>query len=308
MDTSELLKEIEEQAVRESVRLSEILRRCRVLAARLGNVQLESWVFHESNGYPEEVDVPGYRQWPMMVTIDGISGKYKTTNIPLSPLEMPQPFREATSLRHSRESIALIEDYSEKEGMLAFDTGDLVLAMNLELQKRGARFTQYFSARSMCSVSHAKDVLNAVRGRVLELVISLRKETGGYSGASGGTHREPNEERVSQIVHMTVNGGAVNITGTAANSTITATARTGDFEALRARLIDELGADASEAEELRNAVEEDVAPSAPSCFGPRVMAWLAKATAKLSEGAWKVTLDVGAKLLHSSLNAYYGFG
>ena len=62
-----LLEEIQNAAVDASIDLRTLLRKCKVLAARLGNGPLEEWLVWESNGYPENADVPDYRIWPLEV-------------------------------------------------------------------------------------------------------------------------------------------------------------------------------------------------------------------------------------------------
>jgi hypothetical protein len=58
-----LLTEIQNAAVEKDTDLGTLLRKCKVLAARLGSVPLEDWLLHESNGYPDDVPVPDYRKW-----------------------------------------------------------------------------------------------------------------------------------------------------------------------------------------------------------------------------------------------------
>ena len=47
-----LLEEIRRDAVSTGVPLAELLRKCLVLASRLGNGEFKSWVNYELNGYP----------------------------------------------------------------------------------------------------------------------------------------------------------------------------------------------------------------------------------------------------------------
>jgi len=46
-----LLREIQEAAIDSRVELTTLLRKCKVLAARLGNVEFKEWVEQELNGY-----------------------------------------------------------------------------------------------------------------------------------------------------------------------------------------------------------------------------------------------------------------
>ena len=62
-----LLEDIQNAASDPSSSVSTLLRKCRILAARLGNQRLEDWIVWESDGYPEDVPVPKYRIWSLQV-------------------------------------------------------------------------------------------------------------------------------------------------------------------------------------------------------------------------------------------------
>lgn len=56
-----LLREIQSSLL-EGREIGPILLKLRFLASRLGSVVLEEWVKHESEGYPNDVEVPSYRK------------------------------------------------------------------------------------------------------------------------------------------------------------------------------------------------------------------------------------------------------
>lgn len=55
------MHQIQESVVQESSDLGSVLLKLRLLASRLGSDLLEEWVKHESEGYPEGIEVPPYR-------------------------------------------------------------------------------------------------------------------------------------------------------------------------------------------------------------------------------------------------------
>ena len=73
-----LLKEIQDLAVEPSVELSTLLRKCKILAARLGNPEFKVWVEFELNGYPDELTIPSYRVFP---TDEEIKEKLLSKNV-----------------------------------------------------------------------------------------------------------------------------------------------------------------------------------------------------------------------------------
>jgi len=91
-----LLTDIQEAAVDSGVDLSTLLRKCKLLAARLGSEQLEKWVTWESNGYPTDIAVPDYRIWSLLVkgTFAGPFGS-SAKNMHIPDLLIPKSFRDA---------------------------------------------------------------------------------------------------------------------------------------------------------------------------------------------------------------------
>ena len=62
-----LLEDIQNAAVDSKSDLGTLLRKCKLLAARLGSKPLEDWLLWESNGYPDDIPVPDYRIWRLEV-------------------------------------------------------------------------------------------------------------------------------------------------------------------------------------------------------------------------------------------------
>lgn len=56
-----LLRDIQNSAIDSDGKLSDLLRKCKVLAARLQNEELSQWVDAELNGYPSQENLPAYR-------------------------------------------------------------------------------------------------------------------------------------------------------------------------------------------------------------------------------------------------------
>lgn len=56
-----LLQEIQADAISSDVELSTLLRKCKVLSARLNNDEFKDWVDSELNGYQNVANLPSYR-------------------------------------------------------------------------------------------------------------------------------------------------------------------------------------------------------------------------------------------------------
>lgn len=95
-----LLRQIQDAAIDSSIDLPTLLRKCKVLAARLGNDDFKRWIDNELSGYDNVGDLPEYRI--LSVNSKGhFSGAFgsgmRYADIPL--ICLPEEFRE--NLGHS---------------------------------------------------------------------------------------------------------------------------------------------------------------------------------------------------------------
>ncbi|MCH7613000.1 MAG: hypothetical protein IIB45_06525 [Candidatus Marinimicrobia bacterium] len=105
-----LLDDIQNEAIDASNDLGTLLRKCKVLAARLGSQPLEDWLLWESNGYPDGVEVPNYRIWPLELKghfFGSFGAEMSDVPIPLAVLS--DKVRESYQNWECRQSIASIE-------------------------------------------------------------------------------------------------------------------------------------------------------------------------------------------------------
>lgn len=57
-----LLREIQIDAINSNAKISDLLRKCQILAYRLGNEDFKNWISFELQGYPQDPkNVPDYR-------------------------------------------------------------------------------------------------------------------------------------------------------------------------------------------------------------------------------------------------------
>src|SRR5262249_36822253 len=105
-----LLEDIQNSAVDANSDLGTLLRKGKLLAARLGIKPLEGWLLWESNGYPDNVPVPEYRIWPLEVK-GHFFGSFGSglRNAPIPSALLPDQVRKSYQNYECRQSIASIE-------------------------------------------------------------------------------------------------------------------------------------------------------------------------------------------------------
>ncbi len=299
-----LIEEIQHEAVDSKGDLGTILRKCKILAARLGSRPLEDWLLWESNGYPENVGVPDYRIWPLELK-GHFSGPFGSglRNAPIPWMCLPEKARELYQNYKFRQSIASIEDILRKSkgGSLHVSTGDLAVVLGMNVYQH----QNCMQAWAEFSVSNLVELLNAVRNRVLDFALAVWKESPTAGELSKLAGPDIALGRINQIFNTTVYGGAANLVGAASNSPMAFTVSQGDFasveSALRAKGVQE-----EDIRNLQGAVRADERPKTAQAFGPRVSQWIAGMMHKAAQGSWQIGIGAAGKLLAEVISKYYG--
>ncbi len=299
-----LLDDIQTAATDANSDLGTLLRKCKVLAAHLGSVPLENWLLWESNGYPPDVEVPGYRIWSLELKghFEGPYGSgLRNAHIPLGCI--PEEVRKDYESYKCRQSIASIEatlKQSDKEH-LTLSTGDLAVVLGGNVYER----LNCMQAWAEVSTMHFVELLNAVQNRILDFTLAIRKEAPTAGESVGNTATAIKPEKVTQIFNTTVYGGSANLVGTAYGSSVVFNIAMDDFASL-AHALREEGLSDSDIDELQDAVESDHKPIDGGEFGPKVSCWIGKMMQKAADGSWGIGVGAAGNLLAQAIAKYYG--
>jgi hypothetical protein len=300
-----LLEEIQNEAVDTNSDLGSLLRKCKVLASRLGSQPLENWLVWESNGYPDDAEIPNYRIWPLHVK-GHFSGPFGSgmRNVQIPTICLPKEAREQYRRYECKQSIASIEQMlkGSKEGVYQVSTGDLAVVLGSKVY-RGQNCIQ---AWAEFSASNLYELLNAVRNRILDFSLAIWKEkpsAGDLSKPSEGNVLEPS--KVTQIFYTTVYGGTANLLGNVIESKVSLSVIHNDITSLENVLRDN-GVIDEDLERLRAAIESDDKPNEKDRFGPRVSSWIESMIKKALDGGWKVGIGTAGALLAHAISKYYG--
>lgn len=205
-----LLREIQDAAVNSDVELATLLRKCKVLAARLGNDEFKSWVDNELDGYKSADGLPDYR----ILTVNSkghFAGAFGSTlnnaDIPLSCI--PEEFRENLAKSYMRGAVASLETLVTKStsgtasepwnpNLVAFVGQDIYQGMNC---------LQAWKVIPLTSIVAA---LDAVRNRILSFVLEIESEAPDAGEAALHTNPLP-QEKVHQIFNTYITGNVQNV-------------------------------------------------------------------------------------------------
>jgi hypothetical protein len=303
-----LLREIQEAAVDASTPLPVVLRKCMVLAARLGHEPFKKWVDDELNGYPPDTDLPAYRRIGGLTSIGTFFGPMGTAlrNMPLPLAPVPADLRDKHSTAELREAVARLEDlaYAHKEGdeLISRWSSDLIAQVAYKCYEGYTLVQAHIEFPRSAFVA----TLDSVRNKVLKFALEIEQQNPEAGDVPPGTKPVVPAERVAQIFNTYIMGGAQNV-AVASPSTIqhAQQLQAGDIASLRSFLVDQ-GLQESDVAELKTAIAEDPKPAIGQPFGKRVAAWMGTMVSKAASGVWKVGTSAATDVLTAAPKAYYG--
>jgi hypothetical protein len=300
-----LLRDIQTAASSSKGSTADLLRKCKVLAARLKSPDLSSWVEKELNGYGKDDALPDYRMINHVESRGHFVGSFgrQVQNAPIPPSCLPENLREFVETQPLYDGVSVYEALlNSKEG-----TFEVMWPSDL-LRVVGQRIYE-----DMVCVTASKviprgaiiSLVDTVRNKVLAFALDIEIENPNAGEATPSeTPIPPNT--VSQVFHSHFYAQVGNVASGSTNVSQIATINiaAGDTLALRAQLL-QLGVPASDIDDLTNALTQDVAAGEKG-LGARAAAWLGKGLSKAASGAWSVSLNAASAVVPKLIAQYLG--
>ncbi len=289
-----LLRDIQSNAVKEDGSVSELLRQCMVLSARLHNEQLREWVELEQGGYPADTPRPSYRPHIVTTVLGHLNGPFgsEVRNVPL-PMMNVRGDNEA--LRDLLFYFDVRHRVSEIERLVASGEDNLRVPWPAD----AVAFVQHafnpnmvlVEAHQVVPVTVFTSVLSGIRDRVLTFALAIEAENPDAGEAPPSETPIP-ESRVTQIVSQNFFGDFTTVANAGRDAV-----QTVDASAIEA-VLRGLGIVGADADELIAAVAED----GPS--GPRARSWFAM----LQRGAVQLGSGVSIATAATVIGKLLGLG
>ena len=213
-----LLRQIQDAAINSSVDLPALLRKCKVLAARLGNDDFKRWIDNELSGYNNKDDLPEYRV--LRVNSKGhFSGAFgsglRNADIPL--LYLPEDFRERLGHSYLMQPIAAMASLVEKStsGTLEEPWDPDVVA---HFGKKIYQHMVCMQAWKVIPASALVAALDTVRTRVLNFALEIEIQNPAAGEAMANEKPVP-QETVQHIFNTYITGDVQNLSSGSTNVT-----------------------------------------------------------------------------------------
>ena len=250
-----LLREIQNAAIESETDLATILRKCKVLAARLGNAEFGTWVDNELNGYKPDDDLPQYRILGVRSKGHFLGSFRELSNADIPLMNIPEKFRESVSHASINLPVAsiarLIED-SDRGTVQEPWLPDLVAFVSAQIYQ-GMNCMQ---AWKVIPIPNLIAILDEIRNRVLSFVLEIEAEDPKAGEAKINSNPVP-QEKIQQFFYTHIAGDVQNVSTGSHNFKQQATNTNANAE-LFSQLIDALQSieDSELRENLISSVEE----------------------------------------------------
>jgi hypothetical protein len=207
-----LLGEIQTAALDSRVDLADLLRKCKVLAARLKHQQFADWVSRELNGYAEESEIPSYRRIKTQ-SFGHFVGPYgrRLNNAPIASLSMPDELKNQVNELTCRQSVSALQELlkgNAEQDLQSKWAADLIVYC----QHHVPMYSDMTLLSAWRTVGRAdiRTILDTVRTRVLDFVLAIEAESPEAGDVPAGKSPPVPPERTSVIYNTTIlNGQAI---------------------------------------------------------------------------------------------------
>jgi hypothetical protein len=302
-----LLKDIQSAAIDANADIIVLLRKCKVLAARLGNSDFKSWVEHELNGYPSKDKLPEYRI--LKVQSRGhFSGPFGSgyKNILIPPRCLPKEWKDLATRAYLTESIsaynALLQNKPDGDKVL-MSAWPADLLPELEVFED----TICYAAWREIPRSSIVSFIDVVKNRILDFVLKI-EEIDPKAGDGLPDSKTLSEEDVKQVFNISIMGNVGNLATGSSNFSQDQHIEVskGDMDSLK-KYLSSKGVTNADISSLEKALEADPPQESPDTLGRETAKWVGQMVTKAATGAWEVGVGVATDLLNKAILAYCGF-
>ncbi|MFL4396276.1 hypothetical protein RJ729_15695 [Acinetobacter pittii] len=205
-----LLREIQDDAVNSNVKVSDLLRKCKILAYRLGNEDFKNWVDLELNGYSSNNLLPDYRKLHVGSKghfVGSFGSSFSNADMPTAGL--PEKLRKQCTTANFNSPIATLESYT-----IADPDGELTQSWNLAiLAKYGSNMysdLNCIQAWKVIPIASVIGIIDTVKTKILNFVLEIEALNPEAGEAKLNSNPIP-QDQVSQVFNFNIAGNVQNI-------------------------------------------------------------------------------------------------
>jgi hypothetical protein len=305
-----ILTEIINQLIDNSIPLTNSLLKIKVLASRLKSKTLYNWVNKELSGYEPDDEIPDYRVTGCVLVENILHGNMHMKNQVLATTGLPDFVIKHIEKIEFNQPISVLERYiEENNNPLAYAIpAEIYGYLTENYEKMGNRYISVYSARKQVDLGVIQHAISEVRNKTLDLLLKLEEEFGIEINLQDLIEKKSRvNEIINNIMNQTIiNKGDGNVINTGNESSITnnANIEKSNFEDLK-KALQENHVEDEEINELKKIINEKP-DYERKLFGPKVNNWIQKMTNKALNGTWQVGIGASGSILVELVKKYYG--
>ncbi|MBD2177070.1 hypothetical protein H6F42_09120 [Pseudanabaena sp. FACHB-1998] len=173
-----LLRQIQDATVDPKYQLADILRMCKILAARLGNKAFKEWIEQELNGYKDQEKIPSYRVLENLQHFGDFISIYGQLweNLQIPLIAIAKENRKILEKRYLSRSVSHYEYSVIKTNQLSRDSVQIYWEADTVCQLSIYENMNCLRAWTLIPISAIVIVLDAIKTRILDFVIEIEAE------------------------------------------------------------------------------------------------------------------------------------
>ena len=201
-----LLRQIQDDIADPKSDITDLLRKCKILAHRLGSSDFMEWVDSELDGYGPTRPVPDYRRLACNYFADFMDAGWSVPNQPILWEVLPKEARDALQFHEYRQGIAKTKPFLTKGTHARLDRPEI--AIRLE----GKMFPELhcMAVREIIPVGEFEQLVSAIKNRILDFVLKIEAENPSAGEAAPNSHPVP-AEKLQPLVQNFFHGPVGNL-------------------------------------------------------------------------------------------------
>lgn len=300
-----LIHDIQAAAISQSTDVPQLLRMCKLLAARISHQQFGEWVDQELNGYSSVESLPDYR-----VAIVNSYGSFIGTFARADRLQIPTSVLPKDLQNHFRHaylssSISAYVTLVESENSTGVLHEDWPVGLALHHASKIMQEMQCVSAWKEIPMGAIARLLDSVKTRVLGFAIDLEREAPNAGDTPIGSQPPLSTEKMTQIFNTNITGNVGNLANASEHFTQTASVQPGNWDSLENHLLS-LGLQPIDLEGMRNELDHVSSSTEVTEKSAVASNWIGRLTGKVMAGVSGASIEAAAAGIAKAIGAYLG--
>lgn len=309
----ELISDIINSLIDDTKSLNNTLLKTKVLASRINNSNLLSWVNSELSGYPNDESLPDYRKNIVShIKGDYIVGSMKYSNQPIPTSGMNDRFGINVNKTTFRQGISSLEELSKtgnSETLMLPFPAEIVgfLEQNWRtFDEENGYYLNLINARKIIPRGAITEIVSQVKNRLLDFMLEIDNQYGNITEIKDLSSKN---KEITQIMKQTIinNTGDGNLLNTGDSNEIKSSIsiNKGNKEELIKALRDSKISN-EDIQELVSFIDDDNANTNSNTFGEHTQNWIQKMIGKALNKTWEIGISAAGGLLSNVIGKYLG--